>query len=226
MGFCPVIIILEQNKFINITHSHKPSSFAPYAKKQNKRMAKNARGNYYIHQKGKPTIVGIWEEIMNRKITVIVVALACACCLGLAACGNNSAASSSAASSSAATSSAAKSTSASTSSSASSSAVTAADVTPEFKEYADRYIAVCDDVIAVAEKGQAAGSYDAVKDEWEAVSDKLGAFTDEQLVWAQKYNDGTLSEADRAYYDQVLVPKATKAVKAASSMLDLVKKQQ
>lgn len=46
-------------------------------------------------------------------------------------------------------------------------------------------MAVCDEVIAVADKGKAAGSYDAVKDEWEAVSNKLGSFTDEQLVWAQ-----------------------------------------
>lgn len=85
-------------------------------------------------------------------------------------------------------------------------------------------MAVCDEVIAVANKAQEAGSYDAVKDEWEAVSNKLGSFTDEQLVWAQKYNDGTLTQAEKDYYDQVLIPKASKAVNAASSMLDLIKK--
>ncbi len=160
---------------------------------------------------------------MNKKILVMVISLACACCLGLAACGaGGSSSSASSAASSTASSKASSTTSSASSSSASAS--TAAALDPAFKDYADRYMAVCDEVIAVANKAQEAGSYDAVKDEWEAVSDKLGSFTDEQLVWAQKYNDGTLTQAEKDYYDQVLIPKASKAVNAASSMLDLIKK--
>ena len=155
---------------------------------------------------------------MKKQFTLLVAAMLCACCLGLAACGGSggSASASSSAPDSA-------SSSASTASSeASASASASAEAKTEFQVFADEYCGVCDEVIAVAEKAKEAGSFDAVEAEWNAAKGKLDALTETQMEWVNKYSNGELSDIDKEYYDKVLLPKAMKAASAAASMLELI----
>lgn len=179
---------------------------------------------------------------MKKYLAMVVAALLCACCLGLAACGgssSSSAASASAASGSASASAASESASASAASasaasesasaeassaaSESASAAASEEVNPELKAFAEEYMAACDELIAVVDKAKEAGSYDAVEAEWKAVSDKLDALNGEAQQWAAKYNSGELTAADKAYYNKVLLPAASKAASAGLEMIDLIK---
>lgn len=40
--------------------------------------------------------------------------------------------------------------------------------------------------------------------------------------WAQKYADGSLSDADKSYYMKVVVPTASKSASAGLELLDLI----
>ena len=148
---------------------------------------------------------------MKRGIVLLVMAMTCVCCLGLAACGGS--ASSSAASSASASSSSSK---------ASVSSAASDEVSPELKAFVEEYVGVCDKLVAVVDKAKEAGSYNAVEDEWKAVSDELNGLNDEAQQWAKKYNDGELSDADKSYYNKKLVPAATKSASAGLEMLDLI----
>lgn len=163
---------------------------------------------------------------MKKYLAMLVAAMLCACCLGLAACGGSSSSSSASASSASGSASAsAASSDASASASAASTSASAAasdEVTPEFKEFADEYVATCNELIAVVNKAKEAGSYDAVKDEWTAVSDKLNEYTTEAQKYAQMYANGEMSKADMAYYDDVLLPAALDSASAGLEMLDLI----
>ena len=81
---------------------------------------------------------------------------------------------------------------------------------------------VCDKVVEVAEKAKAANSYEAVEDEWKAVSEELDALSGEAATWSTKYANGELTDADKKYYNKVLLPAGSKALSAASDMLDLI----
>lgn len=86
----------------------------------------------------------------------------------------------------------------------------------------DEYVAVCDELVAVVDKAKEAGSYDAVADDWKAVSAKLDALSGEAQEWSAKYNGGEMSEADKAYYHEVMLPAASKSASAGLEMLDLI----
>lgn len=83
-------------------------------------------------------------------------------------------------------------------------------------------MAVCDKLVAVVDKAKEAGSYNAVEDEWKAVSAELDALNGEAQAWAKKYSDGELSTADKAYYNKVLLPAASKSASAGLELLDLI----
>jgi len=175
----------------------------------------------------------------------MVMALLCAGCLGLAACGGSGsggASSSSAAESSASTASESSAASASESSAASTSESSSAsaaegstagsaadasaadygDVTPEFKEFADRYVATCNKLVAVVDKAKAAGNFEDFEADWEEVSEELNALSAESKQWTEQYANGEMSDADMAYYDDVLVPAALDSASAGLEMLDLI----
>ena len=84
-------------------------------------------------------------------------------------------------------------------------------------------VAVADEEVAFAEKAKAAGDFNAVKAEWDELSKKVSEATSALAPWAQKYADGSLSDADKAYYMQVVVPAASKSAKAGLEVLDLIK---
>lgn len=170
---------------------------------------------------------------MKKGILLVTMGLICACCLALAACagsGSSSAASSSASASSASATSSASAASASATSesasastaNASASAAASEDVTPELKAFVDEYVAVCDELVAVVDKAKEAGSYDAVDADWKAVSAKLDALNGEAQEWGAKYTSGELSDADMAYYNEVMLPAASKSASAGLEMLDLI----
>ena len=189
-------------------------------------------------------------SIMKKYLAMIVAGMLFACCLGLAACGSSSSSASASASSASesASSASAESSSASAESSSASTEVSesaaasaaasasaasaeasaasadASDVSPEFKEFCDRYTAACDELEAVVNKAKEAGSYEAVEQEWNAASALIGQLGDEAADWAKKYSNGDLSQADKDYYDKVLVPIALKSANTASEMLDLIGK--
>ena len=189
-------------------------------------------------------------SIMKKYLAMIVAGMLFACCLGLAACGSSSSSASASASSASesASSASAESSSASAESSSASAEVSesaaasaaasasaasaeasaasadASDVSPEFKEFCDRYTAACDELEAVVNKAKEAGSYEAVEQEWNAASALIGQLGDEAADWAKKYSNGDLSQADKDYYDKVLVPIALKSASTASDMLDLIGK--
>jgi len=80
---------------------------------------------------------------------------------------------------------------------------------------------VCDELVAVVDKAKEVG-YAAVEDDWKAVSDKLDAISAEAQTWATKYSNGELSAAEKAYYNRVLLPAASKSLDAATDMLNLI----
>lgn len=82
---------------------------------------------------------------------------------------------------------------------------------------------LADEQAALVEKAKQAGSYDAVESEWEALSKQVSEATGEIKPWAEKYSDGSLSDADKAYYMKVIVPAASKSASAGLDMLDLIK---
>ena len=130
----------------------------------------------------------------------------------------------SAAASAAASASAASAEASAASAEASAASADASDVSPEFKEFCARYTAACDELEAVVNKAKEAGSYEAVEQEWNAASALIGQLGDEAADWAKKYSNGDLSQADKDYYDKVLVPIALKSANTASEMLDLIGK--
>ena len=95
-------------------------------------------------------------------------------------------------------------------------------MSPEFKKFADDYVAVCDELVAVVDKAEAANSYAAVEDEWKSISDKLDKLSSEERKYAEIDSNGEHSDADKAYYNKVLLPAATKSANAASRMLKLI----
>ena len=182
---------------------------------------------------------------MKKYLAMLVAGLLCACCLGLAACGGSSSssaasgsASTSASAASASTSAASASTSAaSTSASASSAAASTAsasasaassaaadEVNPELKAAAEALVAVADEEAAFAKKAKEAGDFNAVKAEWDELSKRVNAATSALAPWAQKYANGELSDAEKAYYMKVVVPAASKSASAGLEVLDLIQK--
>ena len=109
------------------------------------------------------------------------------------------------------------------SASSSASAADADVVSPELKEIGEKYVALSDQVVAIVDKAQEAGSYEAVEDEWNEVSGTIDDLSDEAREWATKYSNGELSDADKEYYDEVVLPAALACANAAMSMLDLIK---
>ena len=182
---------------------------------------------------------------MKKYLAMLVAGLLCACCLGLAACGGSSSSSAasgsastsaSASAASASTSAASASTSAaSTSASASSAAASTAsvsasaassaaadEVNPELKAAAEALVAVADEEAAFAKKAKEAGDFNAVKAEWDELSKRVNAATSALTPWAQKYANGELSDAEKAYYMKVVVPAASKSASAGLEILDLI----
>lgn len=94
---------------------------------------------------------------------------------------------------------------------------------PELKAAGDAFVAVADEEVAFVEKAKAAGDFNAVKAEWDELSKKVSEATSALTPWAQKYADGGLTDADKAYYMQVIVPAASKSASAGLEMLDLIK---
>ena len=171
---------------------------------------------------------------MKKCIAMLAAGLLCACCLGLAACGGSGSVSAASGSASAGSSSSSvgsasadsSTASASTSSVSAASSVASAsadDVSLRLKEAAERLVALADEEAALVEKAKAAESFDAVKAEWEELSKKVDEVTDALKPWAQKYADGTLSDADKSYYMKVVVPAASKSANAGLELLDLIK---
>ena len=171
---------------------------------------------------------------MKKYLAMLAAGLLCACCVGLAACGgsSSSAASSSAASGSESASASAASESASSASasasaasanaSASASSAASSEVSPELKEAAEKLVASADEQAAVVEKAKAAGSYKEFEDEWNAASAKASEATAALKPWVKQFEDGSISDADRAYYMKVVVPAASKSAQAGLDMLDLM----
>ncbi len=73
------------------------------------------------------------------------------------------------------------------------------------------------------EKAKEAGSYDAYEAEWNELSAKINDATAALQPWADKFADGSISQADKAYYMKVVVPAASKSAQAGLDMLDLIK---
>ena len=94
---------------------------------------------------------------------------------------------------------------------------------PELKAAGDAFVAVADEEVAFVEKAKAAGDFNAVKAEWDELSKKVSEATSALTPWAQKYADGGLTDADKAYYMQVIVPAASKSASAGLEMLELIK---
>lgn len=172
---------------------------------------------------------------MKKYLAMMVAGLLCACCMGLAACGGSasSSAASGSASASAASSPSASAASVSTASSATassssqasataSSAAAATDVSPELKQAAENLVALADEQVALVEKAKAEGGYDAVEAEWDELNTQVSAATEALQPFANKYADGSLSDADKAYYMKVVVPAASKSASAGLDMLDLI----
>lgn len=177
---------------------------------------------------------------MKKYLAMMVAGLLCACCMGLAACGGSasSSAASGSASTSAASSPSASAASVSTASSATASSATASsssqasatassaaaatDVSPELKQAAENLAALADEQVALVEKAKAEGGYDAVKAEWDELNTQVNAATEALQPFANKYADGSLSDADKAYYMKVVVPAASKSASAGLDMLDLI----
>ena len=83
-------------------------------------------------------------------------------------------------------------------------------------------MAAADEAAAVVEKAKANG-YDAVEAEWDAVQTKLNEATAAVKPFADKFQDNSISDADRAYYMKVVVPAASKSAQAGLDILDLMK---
>ena len=82
---------------------------------------------------------------------------------------------------------------------------------------------MADEEVAFVEKAKAAGDFNAVKAEWDELSKKMSEATSALAPWAQKYGNGELSDADKAYYMKVVVPAASKSASAGLEVLDLIK---
>lgn len=164
---------------------------------------------------------------MKKSLAMLVAAMLCACCLGLAACGGSSSSSADSGSASASASASAASASdaaSSASASASGASSAAADgVSPELKEAGDKLAALADSQTALVDKAKAAGSYDAVEAEWEELSKQVSEVTSALQPWAQKLSEGALSDADKAYYMRVVGSAASKSASAGLDMLELIK---
>jgi len=85
-------------------------------------------------------------------------------------------------------------------------------------------VAVADEEAAFAKKAKEAGDFDAVKAEWDELSKRVNAATSALAPWAQKYADGELSDAEKAYYMKIVVPAASKSASAGLEILDLIQK--
>lgn len=82
-------------------------------------------------------------------------------------------------------------------------------------------VTVADEEAALVEKGKAEG-YKAIEAEWNELSKQVNEATAALTPWAQKYADGELSDADKSYYMQVVVPAASKSASAGLALLDLI----
>jgi hypothetical protein len=96
-------------------------------------------------------------------------------------------------------------------------------VSAELKAAGEKLVAVADKQAAIVEKAKEAGSYDAVKAEWDEVSKEVSDVTAALRPWGEKYGSGELSDADKAYYMKVVVPAASKSASAGLDMLELIK---
>ena len=170
-------------------------------------------------------------SVMKKYLALLVAGMLCACCLGLAACGGSSGSSAaslaasgsdSAASESASAASESASAASASAASANASSATSDQVDPGLKEAAEKLVAVADEQAAIAEKAKAAGSYEQFETEWKAAEDKSREATAALKPWVDKFQDGTISDADKAYYMKVVVPAASKSAQAGLDMLDLI----
>lgn len=171
---------------------------------------------------------------MKKHLGFALAAILFACCLGLPACGGSSGgspASSDAADTSASengsASAAGDSESASADSSAesagdSASSAAASDVSPELEKAAENLVALADEQAALVEKAKAEGGFEAVEAEWNELKPRVDEATAALKPWAEKYADGSLSDADKSYYMKVVVPAASKSAGAGLELLDLI----
>ena len=135
---------------------------------------------------------------MKKFLSLVCAALICAACLGLVACGGSSA----------------------PRDDAESAADAAKNVSSDLKAAGNDLLAAVDDLVAFAEKAVDAGSFDAASQEYQDIKTHFETMSEKISEWTNQLD--ALSDADRDYVKQVILPALAKGGSALTDLLGLL----